>query len=307
MNNAKVDVVIPVYKPDSQLLDLLKAILEQTYPVNKVILINTEEEFFNPEEYLIASNIEVHHITKDKFDHGGTRDMGMKMSNAEYVLMMTMDAVPDDNLLVENLLKGFDNSEVRVAVAYARQLPKDDCRMTEKYSRLFNYPDKSKVKTKEDLKTLGIKTFFCSDVCAMYRKSIYYRLGGFPTKIIFNEDMVYASKVIKEDMGVAYCSDARVIHSHNYTLKEIFARNFDLGVSQADHPEVFSEVKSESEGIKLVKNTASYLVKNGHWYEVPYLMISSAVKYMGYRKGKKYIRLTKKKILKYTSNINYWG
>ena len=195
MNNAKVDVVIPVYKPDSQLLDLLKAILEQTYPVNKIILINTEEEFFDQEKYLIASNVEVHHISKEEFDHGGTRDMGMKMSNAEYVLMMTMDAVPDDNLLVENLLKGFDNSEVRVAVTYARQLPKSDCRMTEKFSRLFNYPDQSMVKTEKDLGTLGIKTFFCSDVCAMYRKSIYYRLGGFPTKIIFNEDMVYLMKL----------------------------------------------------------------------------------------------------------------
>ena len=63
MNNAKVDVVIPVYKPDSQLLDLLKAILEQTYPVNKIILINTEEEFFDQE---IANNEDDYVIVTDK-------------------------------------------------------------------------------------------------------------------------------------------------------------------------------------------------------------------------------------------------
>ena len=307
MDNVKVDVVIPVYKPDSQLLNLLKAILEQTHSVSRVILINTEEEFFDNDKYLIGPNVEVHHISKEEFDHGSTRDMGISMSTAEYVLLMTMDAIPEDNKLVERLLNAFDNKDVRVGVAYARQIPKQNCRMSEKFSRFFNYPEQSMVKTEKDLESLGIKTYFCSDVCAMYKKSIYYRLGGFPTKIIFNEDMVFASKVIKEGMGVAYCSEAKVIHSHNYSLKELFSRNFDLGVSQADYPEVFSEIKSEAEGIKLVKKTAAYLVKNGHWYEVPYLLISSMVKYMGYRKGKKYTRLTKQKILKYTSNVHYWG
>ncbi len=32
-----------------------------------------------------------------------------------------------------------------------------------------------------------------------------------------------------------------------------FHRNFDLGVSQAEHPEVFEGVPSEGEGIRLVK------------------------------------------------------
>lgn len=307
MDRAKVDVVIPVYKPESQLLELLNAILKQTYSVNRVILINTEKDYFDEDKYLIASNIEVHHICKSEFDHGATRNFGMTLSKADYVLMMTMDAIPYDDLLVEKLLKAFDNEQIRVGVAYARQLPSDDCKMAEKYSRLFNYPCDSYVKTRRDLDSLGIKTYFCSDVCAMYKKSIYYRLGGFPKKIIFNEDMVYASKVINENMGVAYCAEAQVVHSHNFTIREVFSRNFDLGVSQADYPEIFGKVKSEKEGIKLVKQTAGYLLKNGHWYEIPYMCISSAAKYLGYRKGKKYNKLTKNKILKYTSNKEYWG
>ena len=59
--------------------------------------------------------------------------------------------------------------------------------------------------------------------------------------------------------AVAYAADAKVIHSHNYSCMQQFHRNFDLGVSQAEHPEVFEGIKSESEGIKLVKQTAAHL------------------------------------------------
>ena len=57
---------------------------------------------------------------------------------------------------------------------------------------------------------------------------------------IFNEDMIFAGKaVMEDDYAIAYVADAKVIHSHNYNCTQQFKRNFDLAVSQADHPEVF--------------------------------------------------------------------
>lgn len=304
----KVDVVIPVYKPGEQLSELLNKLLTQTNSVNRIILINTEKDYFD-DKYLINPIIEVVHITKAEFDHAATRNMGIQMSNADMVLFMTMDAIPYDNNLISQLLDSLGKTGAKgekVAVAYARQLPRKDCRMAERYTRQFNYPDESRIKTLEDLQELGIKTYFCSDVCAMYDVKIYKKLGGFVHKAIFNEDMIYAAKVINNGYAVAYANGARVIHSHNYTLKEQFSRNFDLGVSQAEHPEVFANIKSESEGIRLVKNTVGYLFRNGHWYEVPYLFFSSAAKYLGYKKGLKFKKLSIKKILKYTMNKDYW-
>lgn len=307
----KVDVVIPVYKPGEQLSELLNKLLKQSVPVNRIILINTEEKYFD-NKYLIAPTthaIKVVHITKAEFDHAATRNMGMQMSDADKVLLMTMDAIPQDETLVENLLKAFNNKGAngeQIAVAYARQLPRDDCRMAECYTRQFNYPDEDRIKTQSDLEKLGIKTYFCSDVCAMYDTAIYKSLGGFVEKAIFNEDMLYAAKAIGNGYAIAYSKDAKVIHSHNYTLKEQFSRNFDLGVSQAEHPEVFANIKSESEGIKLVKSTAGYLCKMGHWYEVPYLFFTSVAKYLGYKNGLNYKKLSAGRILNYTMNKDYW-
>ena len=60
-----------------------------------------------------------------------------------------------------------------------------------------------------------------------------------------------------------------MIHSHNYTCMQQFRRNFDLGVSQAEYPEVFQTASSESEGIRLVKKTFRYLCMNGRRRLIP--------------------------------------
>lgn len=146
----------------------------------------------------------------------------------------------------KNWIKPFQDPQV--GAAYGRQLADRDCRIIEKYTRSFNYPAKSRIKSREDLPELGIKTFFCSNVCAAYRRSAYEKLGGFITHTIFNEDMIFAGRLILDGGSVAYRADARVVHSHNYGCMQQFRRNFDLAVSQADHPEVFAGIRSESEG-----------------------------------------------------------
>ena len=131
-------------------------------------------------------------------------------------------------------------------------------------------------------------------------------MGGFSFPAIFNEDMVMAGNMIKKGYAVFYAADARVIHSHNYTWRQQFRRNFDLAVSQADHPEIFKGVPSEGEGMRLVKNTAAYLMKKGKFWLIPSLVMSSGFKFLGYRLGKSYKRLPKILIAKCTMNAGYW-
>ena len=72
----------------------------------------------------------------------------------------------------------------------------------------------------------------------MYRRSIYEKLGGFVKHTIFNEDMIFAGKLIQEGYAIAYVAEARVFIPTNYTNCQQLHRNFDLAVSQADHPEI---------------------------------------------------------------------
>ncbi len=304
-----VDVIIPVYKPDRGFLTLVERLETQTTPVNRIIIMNTEQKYFDRLLYGTAlegkyHNITVKHLSKREFDHGHTRNQGVKLSQADVFIMMTQDAIPADEYLVERLLAGLRDE--RTAVAYARQLPGRDSGEIERYTRGFNYPEQSGVKTKADLPRLGIKTFFCSNVCAAYKREIFDALGGFVNRAIFNEDMLYAAGAVNADYHIAYVAEARVYHSHNYTYRQQFRRNFDLGVSQADHPEVFAAYPSESEGIRLMKNMIAHLKAKGMGNKIPGAILQSGFKYAGYLCGKRYRRLPGRLVMAMSSNREYW-
>ena len=97
-----------------------------------------------------------------------------------------------------------------------------------------------------------------------------------------------------------------MIHSHNYGNIEQLRRNFDLAVSQAEHPEIFALASSEREGMKLVKQTARYLIKSGHPWLIPELVIKSGFKFIGYRLGKAYQKLPRGLVKRLSMNKSYW-
>lgn len=306
----KIDVIIPTYRPGDRLEALLKRLLCQSRPVNRVIIMNTERQYWNEERYEPLfhgkeTRLTVCHLKKEEFDHGHTRHLGILKSDADICVCMTHDCVPHDRELIRRLTDALLAYE-DVAVSYARQLPASDCGYIERFTRQFNYPEESCVKGQADLEKMGIKTYFCSNVCAAYRRERYLELGGFTEKTIFNEDMIFAAAAVKAGYRIAYAADAMVIHSHNYTAIEQLRRNFDLAVSQADHPEVFAGLRSEGEGIRLVKKTAAYLAGNGRFYQIPELAVKSGFKYAGYLLGKHYRKLPLPLVRKLTMNGAYW-
>lgn len=327
-----IDVIIPVYRPGEDLVALLNRLYAQTVEIHKIILVETldKEEKTSMEEETSAEGaesmesetsaeeaetslllhlqkkykkIELYSVKKEDFDHGMTRRMAVEKSDADIFVMMTQDALPADRKLIEKLTAPLMGD---IAVSYARQLPRKNCRAIERFTRRFNYPEESLLKGKENLQVLGIKTYFCSDVCAAYRREIYEKLGGFAEKAIFNEDMLFAAKAVEAGYKIMYAAEARVLHSHNYSISQQFRRNFDLGVSQAEHPEVFKKVPSEKEGGRMVKETTEYLFTTGKVFLIPYFYLQCMGKYAGYFLGKHYKMLPAKTIKKCTANEAYW-
>ena len=94
--------------------------------------------------------------------------------------------------------------------------------------------------------------------------------------------MIYARGLINAGYSIAYAAEAKVEHSHNYSGAGQFRRNFDLGVSHADYPEIFGGLSTESEGIRLVKKTCGYFL------------------------GKRYKYLPRKLVYLFSMNKGYW-
>lgn len=314
-----IDVIIPVYKPDKKLEKLFSGLLSQSLKPDRIIILNTEAEGF--QNYVIADRIEkvmkkqrvygkkridvhVAAIRKKEFDHGGTRRYGVSMSSADYFIMMTQDAVPADDYLIERLIDAV--KEEGCAIAYARQCASLNSSMVEQCTRLFNYPGRSRTKTRADLPELGIKTYFCSDVCAAYKRSAYEQAGGFPERTIFNEDAIIAARLIEAGCSISYVAEARVMHSHNYSLSEQFRRNFDLGVSHTEYREIFAGVPAEKEGTRLVLRTLEYLAGQRRYLDILDLFFQSGAKFLGYQIGRRYRLLPKSLVQLCSGNPGYF-
>ncbi|MCL2253789.1 MAG: glycosyltransferase [Lachnospiraceae bacterium] len=305
-----VDVIILTYKPDRKFLKTMDALKNQSVKAGKVIIINTEKKYF--EELIAEAEFRnkydtsvIYHIDEQDFDHGKTRNFAVSHVNAEYFVMMTQDAVPADNHLIESLLVGINNTD-NIAVTYARQLPNAESNELERFIRTFNYGSAPINKSRNDLKKLGIKTYFCSNVCAVYNHAIFKKLGGFTNKTIFNEDMIYAANAIASAYKIRYEPKAMVYHDHHYTYRKQFKRNFDLGVSHAEYPEVFGGLTAESEGIRMIKSAALHLIKKRKPSLIFVLFGQSLAKYRGFRLGKSFKKLSPQKIAKYTNSPFYW-
>ncbi len=298
-----IDIIIPAYKPGKEFSELIRRLMKQTAPPQNIFILQTMAEgvpLLQPQD----EKIHIYPIQKEEFDHGKTRAYGAELSKADYILFMTQDAMPADNRLLEHLKKGFETE--RTGITYARQLAGKDADILEKMARLHNYPEKSLFKTKEDLERLGIQTYFCSDVCAMYDRRLYEELGGFSYPTIFNEDMIMASKVIQAGYGVYYAAEACVIHSHSYTCRQQFKRNFDLGVSQKQYSEIFEAVSSEKEGAGFAKKTIAALCKKGRFWKAVYFAWQCGFRLSGYRMGLHYDKLPRCLLLRCTMSPSYF-
>jgi rhamnosyltransferase len=128
----------------------------------------------------------------------------------------------------------------------------------------------------------------------MYRASYFKEVGGFTQGLIMNEDMEFVARAILDDKKVSYVADAKVWHSHEYGVSDIFKRYFDIGVFFKTTPWIVDEVNkygsTESTGIKQAKKELSYLLKNDP-FSIPKSILFSLTKYIAYKIGYMYDRL----------------
>ncbi|HBP78237.1 MAG TPA: rhamnosyltransferase, partial [Halomonas sp.] len=70
---------------------------------------------------------------------------------------------------------------------------------------------------------------------------------------ILSEDMMAGARLLQQGWKLAYCADACVQHSHNYSLSAEFKRYFDVGVFHHQEQWLLAWLgKAEGEGKRFV-------------------------------------------------------
>lgn len=300
----KISIIIPTYNAENYLPILLEKIKNQSPKEYELIIIDSSSK---DKTVKIAKKFtdSVIVIPQNEFDHGGTRAKAAEIAKGEIIIYLTQDALLYDENTLENIIKVFDDE--KVSAAYGRQLSYDDTNLFGKHLRKFNYPDITITRTKDDIKKYGIKTAQLSNSFAAYRKSALMETGNFKDGLILGEDVYTGAKMVLAGFSLVYTADAKVYHSHSYTVLEEFKRYFDIGVfHKCEHWILDSFGKAEGEGMKYIKSELKYLIDHGAWYLLPEWFIRNGMKFLGYKLGQKYEKLPKVIVKKFSMHHRWW-
>lgn len=221
-------------------------------------------------------------IPRQDFNHGSTREKARSHLKTDIIVMLTPDAYALDRHVLEKLVAPIQDS--KASVSYARQIPHENAAFFEMFPREFNYPHQSHIRSIQDIDKYGIYTFFCSNSCAAYLNAALDEVGGFQS-VLLGEDTVAVAHLLKRGHKIAYVAEAVVKHSHRYTLKEEFKRNFDTGLARREYRHLIAEGgKDTKRGAEYVKQMAQRLIKEKP-HLLPYAFTQTLVKWIGYRLG----------------------
>lgn len=297
---------IPTYNAGNLWNKWIKAYESQSVTADQVIVIDSSS---SDDTVKLAKDamFSVFSIPQSEFNHGGTRNQAVRFAEnfADVLVFMTQDAILASPDSLEKLLVPFSDPEV--AAVCGRQLPHHNATPLAAHTRYFNYPSESRVRTMADISALGIKTAFMSNSFAAYRLSVFDKLGGFPDNTILAEDMYLTAKMILSGYKVAYCAEAKVFHSHNYTLKQEFQRYFDTGVFQQEQKWIQQKFgRAASEGKRFVLSELKFLSIKSPLL-IPKAILSTLAKLIGFKLGYYYYMLPYKWCKVLSMHKGYWN
>lgn len=300
----RVAVIIPTFNAARYWPKLSQGIRAQSLQADRIIVIDSSSGD-GTAELAQRDGFEVLEIAPTEFNHGGTRQKGADFAaDANILIYLTQDAVPDGNEAFANLARAFVDPEI--GAAYGRQLPRQNASPIETHARLFSYSEASVVRSWESRKTTGFKSIFFSNAFGAYRREALMSVGGFSPDVIFGEDTLVVARMHRAGWKTAYVADAMVRHSHAYRIAEEFRRYFDIGVLHAREKWLLEQFGSASgEGRRFVVSELKYLLKRGP-HHVPSALARTIAKYAGYKIGRRESRIAPG--LKYHLGLNrqFW-
>ena len=251
------------------------------------VLIVDSSSIDNTASVALAHGAAVRIVAQNDFNHASTRNIALEYPDYDFYCFMTQDALPIGDDFFQKLTACFDDNDV--VVAYARQIPRGDADPIERFARGRNYPPISHTASKGDIKKMGIRAFFCSNSCAIYRADYFRYVCGFTSGLIRNEDMEFAARAVLGGKKKVYNADALVVHSHSTDIFELAHRYYEIGLFFKQNKWILDALKVngaklESTGISQVVLECRYILASNPAH-IAKSLSCIFVKFFGYKIG----------------------
>ncbi|GAA4753303.1 glycosyltransferase family 2 protein [Flavisolibacter ginsenosidimutans] len=226
-----ISIVIPVKNAEPWLHDCLRGIQEQTLFSQTEIVLLDSGSTDNTLEIAKTYPVRLYSIRPEDFNHGLTRNVGVKYCKGKYVVMTVQDAKPTDSYWLQKLLDGFSVGDNVAGVCGQQVVPKDRDKNPVDWFRPVDEPKTKLYAFKaEDFDALSPaeKKAACSwdDVNAMYKREVMDEIPF--RKISYGEDVIWAREALRKGYTLVYQPSARVYHYHNENVDYMFRRSLTV-------------------------------------------------------------------------------
>ena len=214
-----VDVVVRAHNDMDLIEETLRGIRQQTLECRILVMDNESTDGTTDVARTIAD--QVINIPAGTYIPGAVLNRAMKATSSDRVVFLNSDCTPVDQLWLETLLAGFDQDDV--AAVFSQQLPRPDCRPLFCKDTRDTFGDGSQ--------QAGWRHCFSMASSAIQR-SVWEEMD-FNEAIQYSEDIEWTWRARQRGYTIRYCPESKVYHSHNYTLKQWFRRQYGEGKADA--------------------------------------------------------------------------
>lgn len=230
----KVSVIIPTLNAGTIFEQVLDALTGQSTPWPFEILVidsgSTDQTLQTIAQF---PDVRLHTIDKSEFNHGGTRNLGARLTSGEFIAFLTHDALPYNDRWLYNLVTSIERHP-RAAGAFGKHLAYPDASAFTKRD-LNNHFDMftrmplavgkntdTKLWRQKDIQWQQ-KLHFYSDNNSCMRRSVFEDIPY--REVQFGEDQLWAWDIINAGFEKVYAPQAAVYHSHDFDEQETYERS----------------------------------------------------------------------------------
>lgn len=236
MENEKIDVSV-VFLTYNGLSDHFEETLEmvrkqKTRNSVEIIVIDSGSKDGTVEFVKKQKDIRLHEIPNSEFGHGKTRQLGAELAQGDFVVFLTQDATPANDLWLQELVDNFMDADV-VGVC-SRVIPRESACLLKKIEVNNDLSGRTKkivakIEDKNEFDKLSFSEkraqyYFFNDVSSCVRRS-YAIEKPFPD-VPFAEDVEFAKIALRNGKKIVFEPSSVVCHSHDYAMKQTYKRNY---------------------------------------------------------------------------------
>lgn len=212
--------------------DVLEQVRAQTTDLRTEIVAVDSGSTDGTVEVLKKLGARVVTISPAEFNHGATRNFGIRETRGRFIVLLVQDAIPADGRWLAELVTPLLVDET-LAGTYSRQIPRPDASALtrfylERWIAASEAPRTVRLRSRDayDALTPVDKFLTCifDDVCSCVRRDVWLKQPFTPARIA--EDLQWARDVLLAGYGIAFVPSSAVVHSHDRPARYELMRTY---------------------------------------------------------------------------------